>query len=255
MTPIQNAPNQTDVPEVKPNPEIEAATTAAQTKKHGKGWLITLIIIVVIFLGGATTVAALGVWTVPVLSSVLGTDEPIDLGIQASPEALAALEAKVPMEITSERVGTLEEMFSGEIAVDTRMSSEEMTSFLQRFQGDTPVVSNLQVKFIEGGMEISGSVHEYVEAPVYVKVMVEQDGTNAIDLTLVDAKLGRLSIPEQYRDDAEQFAEELINQRMSEVEGFSMTSLEYHDGYSNFIGTYPSEVKSHDRGWGALFID
>ncbi len=255
MTVLQNAPNQTDSPEVKPNPEIEAATRAAQTKKHSKGWFIILIVVIVIFLGLATTVAALGVWEVPVISSVLGTDESVDLGVGASPEALASLEAKVPMTITSERVGSVDDMFSGEIAVDTRMTSEEMTSFIQRFQGDDPVVSQVQVKFIEGGMELSGNIHEYVRAPGYAKVLVDQDGSHAITLKLIDAKLGRLSIPEQYRDDIEKFAEDLINKRMSEVEGFGMTTLEYHDGYATFVGTYPAVVKSHDRGWGALFID
>ncbi len=254
MTPLSDRPNETVNPEVQANPEVVAATEK-KTKQRGRGWLIALIIVVVIVLGIGTTVAALGVWTVPVLSGVLGTDEPIDLGVVSSPEALASLEQNVPLEISGQEVASVDQMFSGEVAVDTQMTSEEITSFLQRFAGNNPVVSNVQVKMIEGGLEISGNLHEYVHAPAYVKVLVDQTGPNSVNLTLVDAKLGRISIPGQYRDKVEAAAEDLINRRMAEVPGFSMDTLEYHDGYSDFVGTLPAQSFSNERGWSALLVD
>ncbi|MBI5037844.1 MAG: hypothetical protein HZC01_04045 [Candidatus Kerfeldbacteria bacterium] len=242
--------------------EIEGTSAMAQNaqsatekpKKH-HGWLIFFVVVFLLIIGIATAVAATGVYAVPVLTGVFKSDQPIDLGISNDPAYLETLYAKVPMTISSTRTNSLVNMFEGQIDVHMRGTSEEITAWLTRFEGDNPAFSNVQVNMIEGGMEVSGIVNEYIHAPAYIKAGVTMSTNKSIDLTVAAAKIGRVSVPQHYLDDVEKYFEDHINAQMARTEGFSMEKLEYHSGYSDFVGTLPARAFSHDRGWSALLID
>ncbi len=146
-----------------------------------------LIVVAIVIIIIAVALAATGLYAVPGLASLFGTDRPKDLGVSTSDEALASLKQKVPMTISGASVdyGTvsLVQTATGSIPVDAEITSSEITSWLSRHQGDGGPVTDVQVKYIEGGMELSGMLHEYVEAPVYAKVMVDQTGANSVALT------------------------------------------------------------------------
>lgn len=226
-------------------------------KKKINGWFKLLIIVIVIVIVLAIAASATGVYAVPGVSSIFGMNKPKDLGIKASPEALASLEKKIPMEIKSEQksYGNLSEVFVGTLPYKGQTTDEEITSFLQRFEGDNPIFSGTQVKFIEGGMELSSMVNYQVNAPAYAKVMVTRTGTQSISLDVVEGKLGIFNVPEEYLQQVEDWAEEQINTKMNEIEGFSMTSLEYHEGISDFNGSFPKTVYSNAKGWSGLLIE
>ncbi|MFZ6036284.1 MAG: hypothetical protein ACOYUK_04025 [Patescibacteria group bacterium] len=243
----------TDMPaDIAPTPE--AKSSIAKPKKR-RGWLITLIVFAVIVLGIALGISATGLYTIPVLSSIFKTDQPIDLGVSNDPKHLETLYAQVPLQISGTRTDSVANMFDGEIAVDMRGTSEEITAWLKRFEGDNPVFSDVQVNMIEGGMEVSGMVNEYIQAPGYVKASVTATSPKSIDLIIHDAKVGRIAVPDQYLDDIERFFEDQINTRMASIEGFSIETLEYHSGYGDFVGTLPATARSHDRGWSALLVE
>ncbi|MFH1236570.1 MAG: hypothetical protein V1685_06600 [Parcubacteria group bacterium] len=223
-------------------------------KRHRfRTFLIVLVgaIIIIVIVVGAT-----GAWNVPGVSAIFGMNKPKDLGVKTSTEALTSLKKKIPLKITGESVNystaSPNEIFSGKISVDERTTSEEITSWLNRHNGTNPPVTALQVSFIEGGMEISGMVNQYIHAPVYVQVMVEKTGEKSIGLDLQKAKVGLFSIPESYYDQVEQWFENAINDRMATVPNFSMDIVEYHDGFSYFKGTYPENIKPTNQGWSGL---
>lgn len=223
-------------------------------KKHHpfRTLLITLLVIIIVLVVG---VSATGIYAVPGVSAIFGFNRPKDLGIKTSQEALNSLKQKIPLTISGPAVDYAQsgdKIFSGEMPVDAQRSSEEITSWIDRFKGTNPPVKDVQVKFIEGGMEISGMVTQYVKAPVYVKVGVTQTSSNSVALDIQKAKLGLFTVPDKYLQQAEGWFEDAINERMADIPGYSIETLEYHDGYSYFKGTYPQNVAPNPKGWSAL---
>lgn len=237
--PIQSQPEPAPVP---------------QKRRHG---LRAFIIILAVFIVLAVGVSATGLVNVPLVSSVIGSNQPRDLGVKASPEALASIQKDMPVKILGGPSGLClgcAQTYEGEIAITARRTSEEMTSFLQLFPRESnDILKNTQVRYIEGGLEISTRLKKYVSAPVYVKVMVTRTSAKSVALDIVDGKVGLFKVPEQYRKKAEEFFTKLINEHLADVQGFSMDKLEFHSGYSDFAGTYPAVVKPAPGNWTSVF--
>jgi hypothetical protein len=224
-------------------------------KRHGlRNFFITLLIIIIVILIG---VGATGVYNIPVVSAVFGFNKPKDLGVKYTAADLSALEQKIPLTITAERVdygGDPNQIFSGSAPVDTQNTSAEITAFLNRFAlADSPL-QNTQVKMIEGGVEVSGQLNMYVRSPAYAKIMITRTGTKSVSINVTSAKLGVFNVPEKYLQQINDWANKKVNERMAEIPGFSITQLDYHDGYDVFKGTVPAEVKSATGGWTDLLL-
>lgn len=223
-------------------------------KRHGfRNFVITLVIILILI---AIGVSATGVYAVPGIASVFGMNKPKDLGVTYTAQDLTTLEQNIPLKITGTPVDYAttpsSQIFSGQIPVDTNRTSAELTAWINRFGGSDTPVTDVQVKFIEGGMEISGMVDQYVHAPVYVKVMVDQTSSNSVALDIQKAKLGVITVPDKYLQQAQDWFQKRINERMADIPGYSIDKLEYHDGYSYFKGTYPAVVAPSTHGWSSL---
>ncbi|MFH0852933.1 MAG: hypothetical protein V1853_00825 [bacterium] len=212
-------------------------------KKRRKWPWITLGIIIILPI---LAVGISGIYYIPLVSDVFGARKPKDLGIKTSPEALASALADNPMELKgspTEYYGLGKKIFTGQVNIDDQHSSEEVTSFIELYTQDAPFISDLQVKFTEGGMELSAFIKKFIKAPVYVKIGVTRTSEKTIDIDLQKAKVGVFSVPEQYYDEIEKSAEEFIASRIEEIGSFSIEQLQYHDGYVYFKGTLPETVE------------
>lgn len=252
--------NQEVKSEEKPNPidsvmpEEKQEKLDQPKKKHRVRNFFIVLIIIIVLLG--IGVASTGVYEVPVISTVMGTNKPKDLGVKTSPEGVASISKKIPMKISGDYISYTadpEEIFTGQINVDAEFSSEETTSWLARFEGTDPIFDDVQVKKGDGEMEISAMVRKYIKAPVYIRVKVDQVGVNQVDLDIVEGKLGRISIPEIYLQKGEEFFEERVNTLMNTIPGFKMESYEIKGGNSYLKGTYPANARKTNEGWGGLF--
>ena len=224
--------------------------------KKGHGVRTFLIVLLVVIVGLLIAVSATGVYAVPGISAIFGMNKPKDLGIKTSEAALASLKTKIPIEITGDRVDYANvaptDIFSGTIPADSETTSEEITSWLNRQNQGNPPITDLQVKYITGGMEISGMLNYKIKAPVYVKVMESMTSSKSISLDLQEAKVGAFKVPEKYYSQIEDWVAERINAGMEKIPGFSMESQVFYDGYSYFKGTYPASVKGLSGGWSSL---
>ncbi|MFH1367074.1 MAG: hypothetical protein ABIH38_03760 [Patescibacteria group bacterium] len=242
--PLENESNQTPV-EQKP-----------EKKQHHRlrNFLIILSVIIVALI---LAIGYLGIYKIPVVSSVMGADKPKNLGIKTSEEALVSIKEKIPMKITGDYMDFEStdptQLFAGSIPVDTSTTSEEITSWLQRFEGTDPIFSNTQVKKFEGGLEISTMLTKYLKTPIYVKVLVNQTSNKSVSLDIQKASLGRIPVPEGYLDQAGDWFEEKIAKIMAAIPGFSMEKYEIHEDSSTFKGTFPAQVKKSKQGFSALF--
>lgn len=237
-----------------PNEKLQATEPIkAKPRSKHKGWIWVIIIVFVLVLG----IGATGLVNIPVISSIFNMNKPRDLGIKASPEALASIRAKMPVEIignSNELCLACKQTYEGQIPITATRTSEEMTSFLQLFprqEGD--ILKNTQVMFIEGGMEISTKLNKYINAPIYVRVMVNRTGSKTVDLSITNGKVGLFNVPSKYLAQANEFFTKMANNHLAEINGFSMDKLEYHAGYSDFSGTYPKTVKPAPGQWTDVF--
>lgn len=225
-------------------------------KKHHRlrTTLIVLAIVMVVLVVGT---AATGVVDIPGVSSILGTNKPKDLGVQASQAALISLENKMSVKVegsAAELCLACNQEYSGVVSITANRTSEEITSFLKLWpRQEDDILKNTQVRFIEGGLEISTKLNKYIQAPVYVKVMVERTSNKTVRLNVTQGKVGVFNVPDKYIRQANDFFTDMVNNRLSDVTGFSMDKLEYHDGYSTFSGTYPAVVKPAKGKWTEVF--
>ena len=234
-------------------PEEKKRDIEKPKKRHRlRNFFIVLAIIIVVLM---IAVAATGVYTIPGISSIFGFNEPKNLGVEISDEALGTLKDKIPLRITGEVTdyssGSVD-IFSGEMAVDTTITANEVSSWLQRYQRPDPLLSDLTVRQFEGGMEISAMVNQYVKAPVYAKVNVNLIDNNTVSIDIQEGKLGMFSVPEKYLDEVSDLLEKQVNSLIVGIPGFSIEEYELHDGYSKFKGTFPETVKPSANGWADL---
>ncbi|MBU1148761.1 hypothetical protein KKI23_01585 [Patescibacteria group bacterium] len=224
----------------------EAKPEEQKPKKKSHKLLWTLIILIFIFI--VLPLAALGysgVYQIPVVSAIFGTNKPIDLGVNPTAQDLIQAEADNPMTIDAEPgtfYWTQSKEFAGTVEVDDRHTSAEMTAFIEKYHGEGRHVSDIQVKLREGGMEISAFVTPYINAPVYVDVDVALTSNNTVSVNLVKAKVGRLSVPSSYYDEVSEAAQEIINEELAKVPGLSIEKLEYSDGEAYLKGVLPKTV-------------
>ncbi|PIY95497.1 MAG: hypothetical protein COY66_06555 [Candidatus Kerfeldbacteria bacterium CG_4_10_14_0_8_um_filter_42_10] len=235
---------------IENNPAGEAPASVPlkekKEKKKKRRWIKWLIILAIIIGLPVAVIGATGVYNIPVVSQIFGTNKPIDLGIKASPEALASALAGNPVTIKgdpAEYSGVRNKKYSGKVDVDVTYTSEEVTSFLQHFLQNAPHIRDLQVKYIEGGLELSTFVKTYIKAPVYAKVYVTRTSNKSVDINLEKVKVGRIPVPERYYSQIEEIAEKAVNNQMNEIEAFTIDTLEFHDGYAVRKGTLPKTVE------------
>jgi hypothetical protein len=235
-------------------PKEKAEKIDQPKKKHRlRTFFIVLIIVLVVLLIG---VAATGMYEIPGISSIMGTNKPKDLGIRTNPEAVVSISEKIPMKISGDYISysaNPSEIFSGVVEVDAAFDSIETTSWLERFEGTNPIFDNVQIKKSNGVIELSAMMKKYVKAPVYIKTTVELVGTNQISLDFTEGKFGMFNVPEKYLQQGEDFFENSINDLMNKIPGFSMEEYEIKDGKSYFKGTYPANARPTNEGWGGLF--
>ena len=232
-------------------PTIEKVS--AKKKHHAWYWWVLGILIVLIL-----AIAWTGIYNIPVASALMGANKPKDLGVKVSEEAYASIQQKVPLVIEGEKVDYSSEpakIFTGSVPVDTQNTSEEITSWLNKMAGTNPAVTDVQVRMIEGGVEISGMVQQYVKSPMYAKVMINRTSEKSVSLDITSAKLGRFSVPAKYVQQFEDWVVKKVNSRMASIPGFSLTQLEYHDGYDIWKGTVPAQVKPALNGYADLLLE
>ncbi|MFH1207431.1 MAG: hypothetical protein V1668_02385 [Patescibacteria group bacterium] len=229
---------------------------AEPIKRHHffRNFLITLVVIIIIV---AIGVSATGVYAVPGISNIFGMNKPKDLGVTYTDADLTALAKKVPLTISTERVdytGDPSQIFSGTVPVDTQNTSAEITGFLNSRALSTSPVKDLQVKMIEGGVEVSGNLDMYVKSPAYAKIMINRTGEKSVAIDITKAKIGIFNVPDKYLRKVTEWANKTVNERMAGIPGFSLTQLDYHDGYDVFKGTMPANVKGAAGGWTDLIL-
>lgn len=216
-------------------------------RKSRRGlWITLTILIVILVLLPLFALGWTGLYQVPVVSALFGTNKPIDLGVHPTTADLTSALADNPMTFVGEPstwYGMAKRTYSGTVPIDDVHSSAEVTAFIEEFTGGRKYARDIQVKFNDGGMEISAFVTPRINAPVYADVGVVRTSPISVSITVRSAKLGRLTIPSGYYDDIATEATKWINERLAEVSGLSIEELEYTENIAHLKGILPATVE------------
>jgi hypothetical protein len=209
---------------------------------------------------------------VPVISRLLGTDQPRDLGVvfyadehvKSAFAKASVTQGELPFDVSdAESV-----KYEGKVDIKAEFTQEELTSFFNDCRWDYCPVSSVQLRInADGSVEMSGLLRfDHMEGygqrfkipqdrileglnalklapdvlPFYVKgAPSAKDGDVSLGLSSVE--FGRLPIPtkqvETYRGEVDAAIEGLIPQ----VPGMSVKSLDFSGGTMKFEGSYPAK--------------
>lgn len=226
-------------------------------------WL--LIIVLVLVLAAALVGGYFGL--VPGFSNLFGSNKPKDLGVKVSMEAFNSGNNKMMLQRVQSAGNSSGLVYHGSHAVNASLTSEEISSLIQKgFYKYNPIAEGFEMKIHDdGSVEASGILnfskleHYFTDANLgnvqdYIKklgiltprVPFYLSGTasvinNQASLNLSAIQLGRISIPtSQAIADG---ADSLIDRRLQNIPGMSISSLSFSQGQMHYVGNFPDKLE------------
>lgn len=253
--------------------QTEDIKAASPKKKHHP--LRTLALFVAIFLGVAVLVAG---WfgAVPGVSYLLGATKAQDLGVRYSTADMKSYEDKTGIQFADfatapqnpNRPGK-KLIFGDPKTVDGLvLTQSEITAAVNGLDWKSMPLSNVQVKFGDGSVEVSGNLNadkvaSFIQfiggvgysqsnvnkavgwaqrllnnAPVYVNASVSATN-DQLAFTLHEAKVGRVAIPQ---DIAANVLRTGLTNAINNADNYEIKAASFSAGSFVFSGTYPTTV-------------
>jgi hypothetical protein len=185
---------------------------------------------------------------VPIVSDLMGTNKPKDLGVSYSQTDYASGMDKVPGAIVLNPeylCATCEYTSTGSIAVNTNFTQEEFSAMMNKRNSTVGPLRDAQFKFnADGTVEASGLIVDpRITGPVYVKGKIDYASGRSAALELDSAQIGNIQLPPDQAEIAQQIANDIIQKTFAQNPGLSITSITIEEGKVNFNGTLPKEVQ------------
>ena len=234
-----------------------------------KKFLIILIIIVLLI------VLVIGYFGfIPGLSTLMGTNKPINLGVSTTKESLTLADKKVNISrvaMTGQAPAGKNMSYEGSHNTSFSLSSTEFSSLLQSDGWEfSEAVQNMQIKMDKAGkveaaalvdidklekyLDNTGLVNtkdfkDYTDkikvfektAPIYLAGTGEVVN-NKVKLNIESAKVGRLPIP--MNSESVSYLGQLLERRINGIPGFKVDSAKVIDSQLNFKGSLPDKIKT-----------
>lgn len=252
--------------------KIHSSDLASGHKSHKKLW-VSLSVFTVILLLPVLLLGWMGL--VPGLSNLMGSANPKDLGVRYSQSDVTTYKQKTSIQFKDYTMApvnpnnpTEKLLLANPTSVpQLNLSQEEIMAMINFNNWSWMPVENIQVRLTEGIVEISGSLNvdrieefrEYISgggnldpdatnainwakrlrnnAPIYIKANASISN-NVLSFTLLQAQIGRLSIPlGNIGDDLSSGTTANINS-----DHFSASSAKLTSGTLQFSGTYPATI-------------
>ena len=198
--------------------------------------IIVLAVLVLAYLG-----------FVPILSDLMGTSKPKDLGVRYSEMNYASGMDKVPNAIVLNPeylCATCNYTSTGSIAVNNSFTQEEFTAMMNKRNSTVGPLRDAQFKFnADGTVEASGLlVDPRITGPIYVKGKIDSASGRSASLKLDYAEMGKIPLPSDQAKIAEDIVNETIQKTFAQNPGLSITSISLEEGKVNFNGTLPESA-------------
>lgn len=222
--------------------------TSILKKNNASGNLNIIIAVVgVVVVGLLTIVAASGMVYIPALTEILGTDKPVDLGVEVDPILFDNIIEEQGMDFkdpVSDYQLTSNIVYSDTSPMDLSLSSSDLSSYLQATNNEGPL-KDIQIKL---GDNNQAEMSAYIDlndmgydfkGPVYAEGSISKASDNSIKIDLNSAKVGLLPLPESSTEQGTQELENMINSQLAKMPELNIETLEISDGKLDFKGDYP----------------
>ena len=222
--------------------------TSILKKNNASGNLNIIIAVVgVVVVGLLTIVAASGMVYIPALTEILGTDKPVDLGVEVDPILFDNIIEEQGMDFkdpVSDYQLTSNIVYSDTSPMDLSLSSSDLSSYLQATNNEGPL-KDIQIKL---GDNNQAEMSAYIDlndmgydfkGPVYAEGSISKASDNSIKIDINSAKVGLLPLPESSTEQGTQELENMINSQLAKMPELNIETLEISDGKLDFKGDYP----------------
>lgn len=207
-------------------------------------WIAVIVIILVII----ASVAAAGIVTVPVLSSLMGTDRPADLGVKNDPAIFNNVLARENVKLS----GPLSNYYLGStvkwgkaVPMDVTMTNEELSSMMQATNSEKGALKNVQLKMGNGNqVEMSAQVDLQkfgypLNVPVHTKGTLTKGSGNTVKIDITEGSTGLIPIPGNFLDQGEAGLQDAVNSQLAQMPGLNIQTLDISNGQLHFNGAFP----------------
>ena len=207
--------------------------------------LIAVILVILIII---SVIAATGIFYIPGISEILGTNKPRDLGVKADPAKFNALLARENVQLSGPASNydlTANIRYGQAQPMDVTVSSEELTSMMQATNNVKGPLKNMQVRLGNNNqMEMSADadLQKYgypVKGPVYLKGTFEKSGSGSVNVNIKEGSLGLIPVPESVLQQGEDGVEQQINHQLAAMPGMRIDDLEIQNGQLHYSGAFP----------------
>ncbi|MDF1498147.1 MAG: hypothetical protein P1P85_02190 [Patescibacteria group bacterium] len=212
------------------------------------------IVILLLLTGGVLMLfAASGIVKVPVLASLLDTDEPKNLIGTVDPNLYKDVLVKGEITLTdniNKYCLTCNVTYENFSPLDITLSSAELSSLLQATNNDLGPLKHIQVKLNDNSQaEMSAylDLNNYgynLSGPVYASGKIFKSGTSKINIEIEKVELGILSIPDKYIKQGENALNLLLDKQLSQMSDLKIDSLEINNNSLHFKGNYPKKAST-----------
>lgn len=211
---------------------------------------LALVLAAVLAVGA---VAYTGLVSVPVVSGIVGSDQPRDLGTRPTKVDYDAFAKKAP--ITRGSVDfqcfTCPMVFSGRQDVDQTFTDREIGAWLTTHNAKYGPIRDVQVKFhANGSAEMSGRIAPNVPLPefvprgatFYVAGSIRRESAKSVGFDFSRIEVGRVPLPDEIVRQANEAVGLLVSQQLGTVGPLDIQSLEVGNGSVRFKGALPQSA-------------
>jgi hypothetical protein len=212
--------------------------------------LIAVILSILIIL---CIIAASGIFYVPGISEILGTNKARDLGVKADPAPFNALLARENVKLTGPASNydlTADIRYGQAQPIDVTVSSEELTSMMQATNTANGPLKNMQIRLGNNNqMEMSADADLQkfgypVKGPLFMKGTFEKSGSGSVKITVNEGSLGLIPVPESILQQGGDGIEQAINHQLAAMPGLRIDTLEIQNGQLHYSGAFPQTASA-----------
>ena len=212
--------------------------------------LIAVVLVILIII---SVIAATGIFYIPGVSEILGTNKPRDLGVKADPAKFNSLLARENVKLSGPASNydlTANIRYGQAQPMDVTVSSEELTSMMQATNNAKGPLKNMQVKLGNNNqMEMSADadLQKYgypVKGPVYLKGTLEKSGSGSVNVMIKEGSLGLIPVPESILQQGGDGIEQQINHQLGAMPGMRIDNLEIQNGQLRYSGAFPQTAST-----------
>ena len=211
------------------------------------------VVVMVLVIGVVLVLGSTGL--VPIVSDLMGTSKPRELGVSFSETNYSSGLAKVPgAKVLNPEYLCIgcDYTSTGSVPTKNTFTAEEFTAMLnKRNDGTIGPASDIQIKFNpDGTIETSAMVDTTgmegvpeLKGPVYAKGKIDSFTSRSLELDLESAEFGRVGVPSDQIPQVEEEINNALKKVFEQNPGLSINDIEVTESGVVFDGTLPESVE------------